>query len=327
MGTTPQISLLISSAGRRVGLMRCFQQDAARLGVGLRVVATDAQPALSAACHFADKAAPVPRCESSDFIPALLEICREESINVLVPTIDPELPLLAANKPLFDRIGVRVIISSLETVSIARNKLFTARHLAAAGIASPRTAPLSEFLKTSNDWSWPVLLKPVAGSSSAGVRIVHSIEQCLEVSETRSEYVAQEFLTGTEATLNMFVDLAGKLKCCVPHARVETRGGEVSKGTTMRSAELQSLADDIVTALPGLAGALCCQAMVNTEGRASVFEINARFGGGFPLCHTAGGRFSQWILEEALALPSTACNEWVSGVTMLRFDDAVYVRK
>ena len=56
-----------------------------------------------------------------------------------------------------------------------------------------------------------------------------------------------------------------------------------------------------------------------------VFEINARFGGGFPLTHRAGARFTRWLLEEAAGLLSTAHNDWQEGVTMLRYDAAVFV--
>ena len=56
-----------------------------------------------------------------------------------------------------------------------------------------------------------------------------------------------------------------------------------------------------------------------------MFEVNARFGGVYPLAHRAGARFSQWLLEESLGLQCTANNDWRAGVTMLRYDDAVFV--
>jgi carbamoyl-phosphate synthase large subunit len=55
-----------------------------------------------------------------------------------------------------------------------------------------------------------------------------------------------------------------------------------------------------------------------------VFEINARFGGGYPLAHQAGATFSQWLLEEVAGLPATANDRWQDGVLMLRYDSAVF---
>ena len=56
-----------------------------------------------------------------------------------------------------------------------------------------------------------------------------------------------------------------------------------------------------------------------------VFEINARFGGGYPLAHRAGAPFSRWLLEEAAGRPGSAHNDWEEGVTMLRYDAAMFV--
>jgi carbamoyl-phosphate synthase large subunit len=55
-----------------------------------------------------------------------------------------------------------------------------------------------------------------------------------------------------------------------------------------------------------------------------LFEINARFGGGFPLAHNAGAYFTRWLLEEAAGHSSDANNNWRSGVRMLRYDAAVF---
>src|SRR3546814_1692610 len=77
--------------------------------------------------------------------------------------------------------------------------------------------------------------------------------------------------------------------------------------------------------LPGPRGALCFQAIVDDNGDASVFEINARFGGGYPLAHRAGAAFGRWLMEERLQLPSSANDDWRNGVTMLRYDAAVFI--
>ena len=57
-----------------------------------------------------------------------------------------------------------------------------------------------------------------------------------------------------------------------------------------------------------------------------MIEINARFGGGFPLSLEAGADFPRWMLEELLGLPSTASRDrWRPGMVMLRYDAAVFV--
>ena len=80
----------------------------------------------------------------------------------------------------------------------------------------------------------------------------------------------------------------------------------------------------MAASVQGAYGALCFQAIVTPARKAAVFEINARFGGGYPLAHYAGAQFSKWLLEDVLDRTSTANNSWRERVMMLRYDAAVF---
>jgi carbamoyl-phosphate synthase large subunit len=116
--------------------------------------------------------------------------------------------------------------------------------------------------------------------------------------------------------------------CAVPRRRIEVRAGEVSKAVTTRSAALERLAADVCAALPGPFGVLTIQVFVDdSSGQLAIIELNARFGGGFPLSREAGADFPRWMLEDLVGLPSTAtADRWRDGVVMLRYDAAVFVR-
>jgi carbamoyl-phosphate synthase large subunit len=111
--------------------------------------------------------------------------------------------------------------------------------------------------------------------------------------------------------------------------RIETRAGEVSKGMTARCAPVQELARRVGEALPGAWGVINTQIFYDAAtGQLNVIEINPRFGGGYPLSHQAGARMARWVIEEIAGLPLTATDDqWEDGLTMLRFDDAVFVRR
>jgi carbamoyl-phosphate synthase large subunit len=317
------LTVLVSSAGRRVHLLQCFRQDAAVLGINLRVLAADLRPDLSAACHQADQSFSVPRCTSPDYLTALEEICRRERVAVVVPTIDPELGVLARATDRFAAWGTRLVTSSPEVNALAGDKMLTAERLAAAGIRTPRTLSLGEYRKNPRGLPGRVIAKPCGGSSSVGLVRPAKLGDLADLPQ--DTYIVQELLQGREYTVNVFFDSAGKLHCAVPHERLEVRNGEVSKGRTERVPSLIEAAHKLALVLPGARGPLCFQAFVGPDGSATVFEINARFGGGFPLAHRAGARFSQWLLEEALGLPCSANNDWREGVTMLRYDAAVFL--
>ena len=318
-----ECTVLISSAGRRVELIRCFRDGAARIGIDLRVIAVDVDPAMSAACQVADLAIRVPRCDRAEFIEDLLAICTRLGVALVVPTIDPELEPLSAHAARFREIEVDLALAAPEVVRLARDKLRTAQFLASRGVPAPRSGRLEEVVADPGAWAWPLMIKPRAGSSSVGIRILRSPDQLVDL-HGLPEYLAQELLRGEEYTVNLFFDRAGRLRCAIPHQRCEVRAGEVAKGITRRHPELEALAWALGEALPGACGALCFQAMVDEAGRAVVFELNARFGGGYPLAHRAGAPFAQWLLEETTGRPLSAHNDWQDGVLMLRYDHAIF---
>jgi carbamoyl-phosphate synthase large subunit len=291
----------------------------------LRVLATDCDPAMSSACQSADLAFAVPRCADPDFIPRLLEISVTESVDLIIPTIDSELLPLAEARLRFEAIGTRVAVSDPETVAMARNKLATADFLVRHGISSPRSKPLAALIADPGALRFPVMLKIIDGSSSIGLREAVRIDEVFDPRLDHARYLAQEKWVGEEYTVNLFFDHSGRCRATVPHRRCAVRAGEVSKGVTVRHPVLADFAARLAHALPGARGALCFQSIITPDGDGVVFEINARFGGGYPLSHRAGARFSRWILEEVAGLPCSAHDDWEELLMMLRYDAAVFV--
>ncbi|HEX8419252.1 MAG TPA: ATP-grasp domain-containing protein [Sphingomonas sp.] len=318
------MKMLISSAGRRVSLLRCFRTEAHSLGVDLEVYATDLKPEWSAACVEADQALAVPPAGSEAFIPFLLKICERERIGLIIPTIDTELLAFSRAREAFMAIGTAVAISDLAIVEMARDKFATAQFLETAGLPSPRTAAADELLRERYRWDWPAIAKPRNGSSSRGIHMVRDRAELARVTADEP-YIVQEMLRGREFTVNLYFTEDGTLRAVVPHERLRVRAGEVEKGATSRDTTMCSLGWQLGGELRGASGVLCFQCFLSESGSASIFEINARFGGGYPLVHFAGAPFARWLLEQALGLVSSAGDDWRSDALMLRYDDAVFL--
>ena len=320
------VTVLFTSAGRRVELLNLFRADGAALGVPVRVLAADTHPGLSAACQAADGHHAAPPFAVAGYVDKILAICAREGVALLVPLHDNELELFATARERFSAKGVHVAVSSPGVVRIARDKLATSRALASAGIPVPRTGALSDVAADATGWTWPLIAKPIVGGASIGVHVLPDAPalSVLAAQIDPARYVVQERISGAEYTVNVFVDRAGRVRCSVPHRRLEVRAGEVSKGRTERQPALAAIAPQLERALPGAYGPLCFQAMVTPEGGAWVFEVNARFGGGFPLAHHAGATVPRWLLEDALNRTCTAHDNWRSGVLMLRHDTSIF---
>ncbi|MEO6243801.1 MAG: ATP-grasp domain-containing protein [Opitutaceae bacterium] len=320
-----KLNILISSAGRRGQLIECFREAGRDLGIEVGIFASDVRPELSAACQLADGSFGVPRCDAPDFVPALLAACAERSVRLIVPTIDLELAVLSEQRARFAAAGVEIAVSEPEVIALARDKERTARELAGAGVRTPGTVAGARYLSEPTVLGWPVIVKPRSGSSSVGMVRPQSPEEAAAAIRAMPDAIVQELWAGREYTVNLFFDRSGILRCSIPHLRIETRGGEVSQGRTEDVPVLRAMARDVARALAGARGALCFQVIVTERGEAALFELNARFGGGYPLAHRAGARFAQWLIEEAAGLPSSASDAWKAGVTMLRHDTAVFL--
>jgi len=316
------VRILFTSAGRRVELINCFRAAASRMGVLVEIHACDLSPDFSAACLIADASFQVPRCTDRTYIPLLLDYCEYERIDLLVPTIDTELDALSRARELFMQIGTQVHVSTPETIDIVRDKSLTVAVLAAAGVPVPRTERLEQLGEGAMEWSGPLFVKPVAGSASRGIAVLQGTH------EVRSDYdepmLAQELLSGHEYTINLYVSEHGHMLSAIPHRRLSVRAGEVEKGRTVRDMRFIAIAERIVGALPGARGVLCFQLIDDPVRGPCVFEINARFGGGYPLADHAGGRFAESLIDRVLGRPECATMNWREGVTMVRYDSAVF---
>lgn len=314
--------VLICSAGRRVGLLEAFRAAGEWLGLELRIVACDLDPRMSAACALADAAHPVPRATEPGYAEAVLDIVEHEEIDLVVPTIDPELLPLSLAVGKIAVAGASVHVSPPEVIEIVRDKGRTAHVLGAAGVPVPATRDEITVREDPDGLRWPVIGKPSGGSASRGIAL---FERVADIPECFDEpMIFQDRLEGPEYTINLFVDENSQLQAVVPHRRLQIRAGEVEKGRTERRDDLHAIAEGVVCALPALRGVACFQVIDDAVQGPRVFEINARFGGGYPIADRAGAPFARWLLEETAGLRRTAGNDWRVGVEMLRYDAAFF---
>lgn len=320
--------IMLSASGRRVALMCLMRSTAHDLGMAGRILATDVNR-LNGTFHLADQASVVPKYDEPEAcLQTLMALCCKHRVQLVVPTIDPDLPFYAKHHQAFEAIGTKVAVSSMETVLIANDKRLTHEWLVREGFPTVRQINAADLLKSQEGWRFPLFVKPRAGSSSIDARRVVVLPE-LQRLMADGDYIVQTIAPGREYTVDVYVDRAGRCRCAVPRLRIETRGGEVVKGMTARIPAIQEVAKRVAEALPGAWGVLNIQVFYDeSSGAVNVIEINPRFGGGYPLTHAAGAPMTRWLLEETLGLPCTARDDqWTDGLVMLRYDEAVFVSR
>ena len=295
------------------------------MGLEGRILGIDCSNTAPAA-YLVDEFIRVPRCDDPRFLETVVDLCRKKSVSLLVPTIDTELLSYAEHREDFARVGTAVAISTSDTIAICADKRKSHSWLVQNGFPTVRQACPAEVLGHSSDWAFPLIAKPRCGSASVGVSIVDSIATLEHMSRASNDLVVEEIARGDEHTINVYVNRQGQCKCAVPHRRLEVRAGEVSKGVTVKHLELMKLVARVSERLPGARGPLNVQGFLGPDSDFRITEINARFGGGYPLAYKAGADFPRWLLEESLGLPSFGSFDgWQDGLAMLRYDSAIFL--
>ena len=317
------MNILISSAGRRVSLVRAFQKEAKKIDAGIKVFASDASPILSAACQIADDYFKVPLLSTPDYIDVLLEECTKRNIKIIIPTIDTELTLLAKKKELLEKNGIIPSICDVGLIEKCRDKRLIHDFFRAFKVQVAQ-----EYSK--EEYSLPMFLKPWDGSRSVDTFLIYEEKDITEYHLAHEKLMFLEYLDHsiyTEYTCDLYYGRDNELKCVVPRKRILVRDGEVNKGVTENNALVPYIKKRL-NKVEGAVGCLTAQFFLHKDGsKIYGIEINPRFGGGYPLSYLAGANFPRWILQEYFLNekipPQFDC--WESNLLMLRYDNEVLV--
>ena len=317
------MNILISSAGKRVSLVKAFQKEIKLRIPNGKVFAADSNPQLSAACVIADGWFKVPRIDDPNFINQLIENCIKHSIILVVPTIDTELLLLAKNKSLLEDSGIKVVVSSISIITKSRDKRLIHSFFESQGIEVAKEYPKDNL-------TFPLFIKPSDGSRSIDAFLIKNKNDLTEYHFQNEKFMFLEYIdhsVNDEYTCDTYYRLDNKLKSVIPRKRIEVRDGEVNKGITAKN-ELVTYIKEHLSIIKGARGCLTMQFFLNRiTKRIVAIEINPRFGGGYPLAYLAGANFPKMIIEEyLLGKELTYSENWDDNLLMLRYDHEVLIK-
>ncbi len=324
-----QMAVLFTCIGRRVSLLRSFQDAAKKLKQKVSFCGTDTNH-LSPALQLCDKAFLVQPITHARYIDQLLSIVRRHKVKLLVPTVDLDLRLLADHKPQFERLGCRVLVSEPDVIDICQDKRRTFGFLTKHGFGTPETMSVRMALAADRrgELAWPCLLKRWDGSAGKDIAVVNNRTEMRFFARRIPNAMCQELIKGTEYTCDVYVDFTMRVRCVVPRRRIEVRSGEVSKGQVVKHGEIMSQARRLAELLKAGPGVITLQLFVTESGRIRFTEINPRFGGGAPLSIHAGADFPKWILQELTGgRPRIGFDDFKDGLMMLRYDAEVWLEE
>lgn len=313
------MKLLFTSVGRRVELIQAFRLASDKTKIPLTIIGADISytaPAL----QFCDQSLMVPPIRDENYIPFLIQYCKEAHIDALIPTIDTDLLILSQNKHKFGY--TKVIISDFDKITICRDKRFTSDYFHSLGLNSPTAVDnLYDY-----NLGFPAFIKPKDGSSSVLAYKVNNAAELEELASKVPDYIIQPFIDGTEYTVDIFCDLDGHPIFITPRIRLAVRAGEILKTKIDQDdiiiKEMRSLINDFKPC-----GQITVQLIKDKlSGENHYIEINPRFGGGAPLSIKAGADSAEMLLRvlngEMISYQEKAAE---NGAIYCRFDQSVRI--
>jgi FMN phosphatase YigB (HAD superfamily)/glutathione synthase/RimK-type ligase-like ATP-grasp enzyme len=314
------MNVLFLNAGRRCELIKAFKRVLSKFPGGGLVYASDITPT-APALQIVDGKVIFPHSTDSDFKKQFVDFCLEKNIDLVIPTIDPDLLVLDNLRQELEVLlpEVTLLLPNSKLVQISSNKLLTKKEMISIGVKVPlEVDPQQENIE------FPLFIKPISGSAAIGTAKVNDegdLKSCLKSLE---EPILEEFISGAEYTVDVFCNKDAKALLAIPRKRLAVRGGEVAKGIIERDVELEKIACFVAESLE-CDSPITIQ-FIKRDDEYVLIEINARLGGGLPLSIASGADWPLWILESVCGREPTVADHVSDGVIMSRFDDSVFER-
>jgi carbamoyl-phosphate synthase large subunit len=314
-----RVTVLFTSVGRRVELLRAFGRAFSVLGITGEIVGLDVD-ALAPALQISDKAYVVPPVSAPEYVRTVEAICRRERVDLVFPLIDPDIPTLAHARSILEATGARVAVMSQEAVAVSGDKWATRHVVRRIGVPTP-VSWLPDEMEPATA-RYPLFVKPRNGSAGKEAFRVNSPRELEFFLQYIDRPIVQEFIDGPEITTDVVCDLEGEVMGMVSRRRIEVRSGEVAKGVTVCLPAVLDGCLRIARALPAI-GPITVQCLM--QGDTPRFtEINARFGGGVPLGIAAGVNTPLLLLGKCagIPVPTPPLGLYQTGLYISRFDDS-----
>ena len=278
-------------------------------GFGGKIIATDSN-SLCAGFFMADANEVIPEADDHSFADSLFEVVKKYQVEVLMPSSGFDIYPYSENRKQLQEIGAQAIVSDRDKLEICRDKMLTFQTLGSRFVLPFTTAEANKID------GFPVLAKPRFGKGSRGIVKIDDESDLKYILSKRDDLVFQEYLPGTEYTVDVLSDLNGKPLMAVPRIRMQTRAGISTKGRVLKDASLEidcmKIAENI-----GIRGPCCMQMKESGDGRLKLIEVNPRMGGGTIFTTLAGANFPALLLDmidgKQITIPT------ISEITIIRY--------
>ena len=281
-----------------------------------KMVATDSSY-LSPGFFMCENNEVIPEADNRSFIHRLNEIVEKYGVNLLLPTSGFDIYPYSEFKDQLIKRGAFPVVSDLDSLAICKDKMLTYEKL-----KKKFNLPFTTTDVTEID-SFPVVAKPRYGKGSRDIIQVNNSDDLRYITSRMKDLIFQEFLPGTEYSIDVLSDLEKRALMAVPRIRIQTKAGISTKGRIVKNnrieEECKQMADFI-----GIRGPCCIQMKEDEDGTVKLVEINPRMGGGTIFTTLAGANFPMMLIDmiehKKVKVPE------IKEITVIRYYEEIVIR-
>lgn len=274
--------------------------------------------------YLCDKFYKIPEPTNESFIHTLLDICKKEHVDVILPQVTNELFKLSEFSKEFSKTGTKVAVSSKKTIDLSNNKYALMKHVQSSTLS--RLAPRFFIANSIDDLKncaehlgfpeKPFVIKPSISSGMRGLRIVDNsvdtkkdlytkkpdnvhtrLEELERILGTSfPELVVMEYLPGNEYSVDI---LSTEDPVVIPRRRDSIRTGITFNATVEKNMDIIESSKKLVKLLE-LKYACGFQIKSSRDGEPKIIECNPRVQGTMVLSTLAGANIIYGAVKLAL---------------------------
>ena len=291
--------------------------------IPLEVFGSDVAPlGYTAASTFVDKYFQSPSMDDPLlFTQFLISLCMKEHIDLIIPSSDKEVRYWALYAP---HIPVAVFVPGRNIVELFGDKLLATQAVKKAAIDTPKIVT-NLFV----DNLGKVIFRKRVAVSSQGIDIVNFSNEKYIPNHFSSEWFAQEFIDGTEYSVDVFCDKNGNPKIIIPKKKIEMRAGTTFRSQLVNHPGIISACNRLYQEfnVPGFSDV----EFIEANGKLYFIEMNLRLSAS-AICAIIGSfNYIEQYLEHFYFRKELECTShymdyvcWDSIVTRY-YDDAIHL--
>lgn len=225
---------------------------------------------------------------NENYLDFLIDFCKKNKIDVIIPIIDEEVELLTNNQTLFSSLNVKIITAGKKTVDICRDKLITFSYI--KDKFPEIYIPTVSLINFQNQFNLPAFVKPNKGRASIDCSRINDeweLEYYKRKKDVLSELIIQPFCEGEIVSVDLIRSSKDdQAKVAIRKELLRNKNGAAIAVEFIENKKLEEICFSIAKDLD-VDGVVNFEFFVNNDGY-KLIEINPRFPAGTEFTCLAG---------------------------------------